>query len=536
MSDYGLLQEVRIVQRGSTLTTAASIGDTELVVDYAGDFNYDPDDPDNSGGTLDLNGTRAEYTSIVFGELPDDPDTIVLAAPLTVAGDADDFVGAVSGGQVGEDWEAHVTMGEGDQVVALLTVDQRAQWPVGVYDDPVPVVISDDLRHIEDAPGRTAPAAVEFLNTDTATITDPVGDQPIVLTYEPRPGSEHIHWHPKGFGGIHLPASAWTRVGRLVTVGALDGQSVDDVFTCEYAYFPGQRGPTGPAITSPDQGEAVDDTTPTITGVGEPGFAIAVEVDASLVGSTTVDTDGTWSVTVGSALSTGGHTAVATQTSTGYTATATSDFTIPAPTPPTPSLIGSAAPGVWDDPTKTLTYAMPTGTAAGDLLVLTVRGQVAAGGGEVIDDVACTDPRMTLAFAASAMNSGHVVVEKVWVGIADGSGSPVLVNVTQNPSYVANGAGVLAVFAGANGAGAVLAAESGTTTPTVAAVAAVAVTWARGSSFLIVNAAPPDGYTDVTSSGSGYFSTDISWWYDPAGTVSPSGTFAGEGCCVIAII
>src|SRR5690349_13610095 len=107
MSDYGLLQEVRISYRGSTLVSDAT----------AGDFNNDPDDPDASGGTLDLNGTQLAYTSVTYGEAPEDPDTIVLAAPLAVDATVDDFVGAVVGGQVGEDWEAFVTMGEGDVVV-----------------------------------------------------------------------------------------------------------------------------------------------------------------------------------------------------------------------------------------------------------------------------------------------------------------------------------------------------------------------------------------------------------------------------------
>jgi hypothetical protein len=214
MSDYGLLQEVRISYRGSTLTAAAAVSDTELVVEYAGDFNYDPDDPDNSGGTLDLNGARLAYTAVTYGELPEDPDTIILAEPLTVAADVDDWVFAVAGGQILEDWEAYVTMdGGGDQVVARLSVDQRTQWPLGVYSDPVPVVLSDDLLHIEDAPGRTAGGRVAFRNIDTGTATGPGEDILIPLTFTPIDGSEQVFYNT-----TPLKRTDWSRDDFLLTI------------------------------------------------------------------------------------------------------------------------------------------------------------------------------------------------------------------------------------------------------------------------------------------------------------------------------
>lgn len=233
MSDYGLLQEVRIVQRGSVLTDAAAVDDTQLVVEYAGDFNYDPDDPDDSGGTLDLNGVRLGYSSIIFGELPDDPDTIVLTDPVTVAADPDDFVGAVGGGQILEDWEAFVTMGAGDQVVARLTIDQRSQWPVGVYDDPVPVVLSDDLRHIEDAPGRTVTLRATIWAEDHTTAPTDDADAPLTLSHTPVPNTLAVFKN-----GLRLRSSEFTFDGLLVTV--LHGAEVviraDDEVSAYYEY------------------------------------------------------------------------------------------------------------------------------------------------------------------------------------------------------------------------------------------------------------------------------------------------------------
>lgn len=214
------------------------------------------------------------------------------------------------------------------------------------------------------------------------------------------------------------------------------------------------------------------------------------------------------------------------------------EYEVADPEPIDPSVVGFTEPGVVDDPTKTVTYALPAGTAAGDLLVLSVRGQVAPGGGELILGTTCADPRMTLAFKATTLNSGQAIVESVWVGTEDGSGSPVVVHVVPNPSYVAAARGVLASITGANGAGTVSAVESGTTTPSISGVCALAVTWLRGNTT--VNAAPPSGFTNVASSGADYYSTAIGFWYDPnadsetPGT-SPAGTFSAEGCCVVAI-
>lgn len=202
-----------------------------------------------------------------------------------------------------------------------------------------------------------------------------------------------------------------------------------------------------------------------------------------------------------------------------------------------PSVVGHTAPGDWDSTADTTTFDMPDGTVENDTLVLTARGWVAPGGGELTDAVSCSDPRMTLVFSATSLNSGHVVVESVWVGTADGSGDPIVVNVT-NPSFPTSGcSGVLATIRGVNGVGTVSTSETTNgSTPTIAGTAAVAAVWARGNSFSIVNALPPDGYTDISSCGSGYSSTGLSFWYDPAAASSPSGDFIGEGCCVIPLV
>lgn len=133
---------------GSKLVADAAAGATSLVVEYAGDFE--------DSGTLDLNGARLAYSSWTSGELEDDPDTITLAAPLAEAASEGDVVGVATAGATAVDVVARVTLGDGDAVDVTLPFEQRPLWPVGDYDPPVPVEVSDDLMRLVSVPYREA--------------------------------------------------------------------------------------------------------------------------------------------------------------------------------------------------------------------------------------------------------------------------------------------------------------------------------------------------------------------------------------------
>lgn len=72
-----------------------------------------------------------------------------------------------------------------------------------------------------------------------------------------------------------------------------------------------------PVITSPADGSTTTDTTPTITGTGQPGATVEVFVDGQDLGPATVDDNGNWSLPVTSPLAPGQHTVDATQTDKG---------------------------------------------------------------------------------------------------------------------------------------------------------------------------------------------------------------------------
>ncbi|HKY57655.1 MAG TPA: Ig-like domain-containing protein [Aeromicrobium sp.] len=382
MSDLGAVSEVVEEPRGSFLTADAAVLDTELSVDDAGDF-------DDQGGVLELNGTRLAYLSVTMGETRDDPDVITLESGLSDAANVDDTVSVVIASEVAFDYYAWVDMDEGGSVPVPLRYDQLPGWPVGQYDPPIPVAVAEDLSGIEDAPGRPSPvpaSETKFRNVDSFTVAT-VADQECVLTYLPVDGSEHVMWHPQAGGGLHVPAAAWSRASRLLTVPEFDGLAIDDVLTVEYAYRAVQGGIEPPSITDPDDGETVSDTTPTITGTGEPGYTVVVEVDGDLVNTVTVDSDGEWTVTVGSALDPGNHTITATQTGPGgYEASATSMFATPSPVGATVAFREDRTGGS-NGATALNGMALPTGTQVGDLIIVAFYGIATA-------NLVMSDPRL----------------------------------------------------------------------------------------------------------------------------------------------
>ena len=124
---------------------------------------------------------------------------------------------------------------------------------------------------------------------------------------------------------------------------------------------------TSVAITSPT---FTNDPTPVIAGVGEPGATIAVSVGGQSI-TTTVAPDGTWSVTVPTALADGTSTVTVTATDlAGFTATATQQLTVDATTSVTVT-----PPGTTDNPTPTISG---TGELAATIS-LVVDGQTLTG-------------------------------------------------------------------------------------------------------------------------------------------------------------
>nr|WP_245775669.1 Ig-like domain-containing protein [Saccharopolyspora flava] len=111
---------------------------------------------------------------------------------------------------------------------------------------------------------------------------------------------------------------------------------------------PGPPAPEPPVITSPAPGSTVEDTTPTITGTGDPGSTVTVYDDGRPIGTAVVGEDGQWSFTPTSPLAPGGHEFTATQESPEGATSAPSDpvaVTVVDPGGPDAPVITSPAPG-----------------------------------------------------------------------------------------------------------------------------------------------------------------------------------------------
>lgn len=96
--------------------------------------------------------------------------------------------------------------------------------------------------------------------------------------------------------------------------------------------------PAAPVITSPADGASVQDTTPQITGTGEPGATVTVSEGSTVLCTAVVGTDTTWSCSPTVALPLGPHTVTATQTDADDNVSPADSvsFTIVAPTPAVP--------------------------------------------------------------------------------------------------------------------------------------------------------------------------------------------------------
>lgn len=211
----------------------------------------------------------------------------------------------------------------------------------------------------------TDPNAGNGFWVDTATATvdgDPVN---IALHFEPRPYSMHVY-----VDGLHQEDSSWTRAGLALTFTNAHIKA-GSVVTAKYAIKPLEAVAVIPVITSPTNASTTVDTTPTITGTGSGLRAIQVFVDGVSVGTTTAAADGSWTVTVGSALSTGAHVITVTQTELdgSLTPSAAVSFNVgTVPLAPVGVTTGHVA--------NTTHVAVPGGASVGDFFVLAIVGPV----------------------------------------------------------------------------------------------------------------------------------------------------------------
>ena len=112
----------------------------------------------------------------------------------------------------------------------------------------------------------------------------------------------------------------------------------------------GQDGPASgpiaaPDITAPAEGATVTDTTPAVSGTGQPGATVTVREGATVLCTAVVRPDGTWSCSPTTPLPAGPHTVTATQSDgAGTTSPADSTTFVVVPDPADPDGDGLPTP------------------------------------------------------------------------------------------------------------------------------------------------------------------------------------------------
>ena len=193
---------------------------------------------------------------------------------------------------------------DGPHTVTATQVDPDGQLSA----QSVPVTFTVDTT--VGAPVVTAPTDGGTVNTPTPVISgtgEPgavvtvtiAGLPPLTATVGPG-GTWTVTAPPLGDGTFTVTATQTDPQGNVSTPSAPVTFTVDTTAAA-------------PVIVAPAEGSTTTDTTPAISGTGEPGATVAVTVDGSFRGSAVVGTDGRWTFT-SPTLVDGPHTVSVTQT------------------------------------------------------------------------------------------------------------------------------------------------------------------------------------------------------------------------------
>ncbi|WP_139320435.1 Ig-like domain-containing protein [Saccharomonospora sp. CUA-673] len=113
------------------------------------------------------------------------------------------------------------------------------------------------------------------------------------------------------------------------------------------------EAPDPPVITSPSDGDQVNNPTPEISGTGEPGATVEVIIDGESVGTGPIDEDGNWTFTPSDPLPDGDHTIEVIQTDPAGNESppASIDITVDTEAPPAPVITEPSDGDVITNPT-----------------------------------------------------------------------------------------------------------------------------------------------------------------------------------------
>src|SRR5918997_5336042 len=226
---------------------------------------------------------------------------------------------------------------------------------------PVTFTVADQTP--PDAPVITSPAdgAVTGDNTPTITGTAEPGS---TVTVTDETGAVIGTAVADAAGNWSVDSTALADGDHTITAVATDAAGDTSPAPAPVTFTVDTVAPAAPVIASPADGSTIADDTPTVSGTGEPGATVEVTIDGTVIGTTTVAADGTWTVPTTTPLADGPHTVTATQTdAAGNTSPAASNtFTVDATAPDPPVITAPADGSVTGDTTPTVTGTAEPGS------------------------------------------------------------------------------------------------------------------------------------------------------------------------------
>jgi len=274
--------------------------------------------------------------------------------------------------------------------IGSVTADASGNW---TYTPSVP--LADDSHSVKsratDAAGNTSVDS----NTNTFTLDATPPAAPVVT--DPANGSTTNNARPV-FSGTGVPNVEITVFVDIAAIGHVNADAAGnwsftpagDIFDGAHtvwtqakdaagnwslnsntnAFTVDTAAPPAPVTTSPADGSATNDSTPTYSGTAEANSTVTVVVDGTPIGTTTANASGIWSLTQPTALANSSHTVRSRSTDTaGNTGpdSNTNTFTVDT-TPPAAPVVTSPAQGTMTND-STPTY---TGTAETNAIVTVV--------------------------------------------------------------------------------------------------------------------------------------------------------------------
>ena len=249
-------------------------------------------------------------------------DTTAPAAPV-ISSPADESVTSDSTPTISGTAEAGstVTVRDGLTVIGTTTADGSGNWsltPSSALTDGAHSfsATATDAAGNESAQSNVVDVTIDTTAPSTSLTGTPPADDP-----SNDPTFTFSSDDPGATFECRIDGGAWTACTspwpytdlpdgpHTFEVRAIDGAGNVDPTPQSHSWTIDTAAPAAPVITSPADGSSGTDTTPMVTGTAEPGATIEVYDGTTLVGTTTADGSGNWSVTLSPALSLGGHLA-----------------------------------------------------------------------------------------------------------------------------------------------------------------------------------------------------------------------------------